>query len=83
MSPFRRLLKPGTPFQWTDHLEHAFQASKNVIIKEIRSGVEIFDKGRPACLATDWSKSGIGFWLTQKHCDCRPSNPYVAQADGV
>ena len=75
MSPFRNLLKPGTPFQWTDHLEQVFQASKNVIINEIRSGVEIFDKGRPTCLATDWSKSGIGFWLTQKHCDCQPIKP--------
>ena len=73
MSPFRNLLKPGTPFQWTDHLEHAFQASKNVIINEIRSGVEIFDKGRPTCLATDWSKSGIGFWLTKK--PCQPIKP--------
>ena len=22
------------------------------------------------CLATDWSKDGIGYWLFQKHCDC-------------
>ena len=37
--------------------------------------MEIFDKGRPACLATDWSKSVNGFWITQKHCDCQPIKP--------
>ena len=36
---------------------------------------KIFDKGRPTSLATDWSKSGFGFWLTQKHCDCQPIKP--------
>ncbi len=40
------------------------------IIAEISTGVEIFDKDRPTCLATDWSKTGLGFWLFQKHCNC-------------
>ena len=25
---------------------------------------------KPTCLATDWSKEGLGFSLMQKHCDC-------------
>ena len=29
-----------------------------------------FEPNRPTCLATDWSKSGIGFNLIQKHCRC-------------
>ena len=28
------------------------------------------NESRPICLATDWSKVGIGFWLFQKHCNC-------------
>jgi len=24
---------------------------------------------------TDWSKTGIGFWLLQKHCGCPRSSP--------
>ncbi len=30
----------------------------------------IYDKSKPTCLATDWSKTGIGYWLFQKHCQC-------------
>ena len=33
-------------------------------------GVHIFDKSRQTCLATDWSKDGIVFWLFQKLCVC-------------
>ena len=43
---------------------------KTIIVKEIEQGVKIFDKTRPTCLATDWSKTGIGFWLFQKDCSC-------------
>jgi len=70
MLPFRNFLKPGTTFCWNDTLTQLFEESKRVIIDEIRSGVQIFDKDRPTCLATDWSKVGIGFWLFQKHCTC-------------
>ena len=27
------------------------------------------------CLRTDWSKTGIGFWLLQKHCECKTLSP--------
>ena len=30
----------------------------------------MFDTLHHTCLATDWSKSGIGFFLLQKHCKC-------------
>ncbi|KAK3884222.1 hypothetical protein Pcinc_011498 [Petrolisthes cinctipes] len=54
MQPFRHLLKPGSHFEWTKELDHLFEESKSVIIHEIQKGVEIFDKTRPTCLATDW-----------------------------
>ncbi len=76
MQAFRQLLKPGTPFRWDDHLENLFQESKAVIISEIEEGVRIFDKSKPTCLATDWSKNGIGFWLFQKHCQCNKIVPF-------
>ena len=81
MQPFRQLLKPCTPFTWNDHLNRLFKESKPVIIREIEKGVKIFDKGKPTCLATDWSKDGIGFWLCQKHCTC-PNNVPVCCPDG-
>ena len=65
MLPFRELLKPGTPFRWDHLLEEAFQESKAVIVSEIEQGVRIFDPSKSTCLATDWSKDGIGFWLFQ------------------
>lgn len=70
MLPFREFLKPGTPFRWDDQLSELLEKSKSVIVAEIEEGVRIFDKEKPTCLATDWSKVGIGFWLFQKHCAC-------------
>jgi len=70
MSPFRELLKPTSPFRWTSELQTAFDASKIEICNRIRKGVQIFQKDRSTCLATDWSKDGIGYWLFQKHCQC-------------
>jgi hypothetical protein len=61
MLPFRQLLKPGTPFCWDEHLNGLFEKSKAAIISKIEEGVRIFDKSKPTCLATDWSKTGIGF----------------------
>ena len=81
MLPFRNLLKPSTPFRWTDELARSFADSKRVICEHIREGVTIFDKDRPTCLATDWSKDGIGYWLFQKHCQC-PSREIFCCWDG-
>lgn len=71
MAPFRELLKPRKIFYWDDTLGELFEQSKHKIIHEIYQGVQIFDKTKPTCLITDWSKTGIGFWLLQKHCECR------------
>ena len=79
MLPFRQLLKPGTHFLWTDQLNGLFEESKYLIISEIRKGVEIFNKTKLTCLATDWSKEGIGFWLFQKHCSCPSSKPFCCK----
>ena len=76
MLPFRELLKPGIPFHWDDTLNSLFNESKAAIISEIEEGVRIFDKSKPTCLATDWSKNGIGFWLFQKHCNCTSTDPF-------
>ena len=46
------------------------------MISEMEEGVRIFVKSKPTCLATDWSKTGIGFWLFQKYCSCTGSEPF-------
>ena len=76
MQPFRHLLKPDNPFVWDDELDKLFKESKDIITDEIEKGVTIFDKNKPTCLATDWSKDGIGFWLLQKHCTCTKTIPF-------
>ncbi len=76
MLPFRESLKPGTPFLWNDELNQLFEESKSVIISEIEDGVRIFDKSKPTCMATDWSKTGIGYWLFKKHCQCPSTDPF-------
>ena len=75
MAPFRHLLSTKTPFAWSKELEEAFQLSKEAIIRDCEAGVRNFDPGLPTCLATDWSKMGLGFWLCQKHCECQTDRP--------
>ena len=74
MAPFRELLKknaPKTKFYWDDQLEKIFNESKKKIVDMIKEGVCTFEKDRVTCLSTDWSKTGIGFTLSQKHCECK------------
>ena len=75
MKPLRKLLKADYQFTWDEELDQLFRASKQVIIKEIEHGVTIFERKRPTCLTTDWSKDGIGYWLQQKHCRREPLTP--------
>ena len=76
MEPFRELLKKGSQFRWSEDLEKAFKSAKATISRKIEKGVRIFEKDRKTCLATDWSKTGIGAWLLQKHCRCDSSKPF-------
>ena len=64
MEPFRNLLRPGTPFKWTPDLQDKFEQVKVAIVKSLKNGVGTFDKGKKTCLAVEWSKHGIGFFLS-------------------
>ena len=79
MLPFRDLLKPAVPFHWDGNLDQLFEESQTVITTEIANGVKIFDKTKSTCLATDWSRDGIGFSLFQKHCLRSPTNLFCCQ----
>ena len=80
MQPFRALLKPNARFIWTEQLSNVFTETKAMIIEEIKKGVEIFNKDLPTCLATDFSKDGLGYWLFQKHCLCNSQRPFCCKA---
>ena len=77
MEPFRKLLKSDQTFCWNEELQGLFEQSKSIIIKQIEEGVKIFHKTKPTCLATDWSRTGVGYWLLQKHCSCEPVKPFA------
>ena len=78
MEPLRHLLKPDTwrgGFNWTPELNRTFELAKEEIISSVTEGVKHFDVERWTCLATDWSRQGIGFFLMQKWCDCSHLHP--------
>lgn len=77
MQPFRTLLATkGQTFYWDESLDEAFKQSKHDIVELVKEGVRTYDTKKQTCLTTDWSKEGIGFSLTQKHCSCHgPANP--------
>ena len=77
MLPFRQLLRPQVPFYWSEELEAIFVESKEEILRQCQKGVKLYDMSLPTGLATDWSKSCMGFWLVQKHCSC-PGTPTLA-----
>ena len=72
MAPFRELLskKKHSKFYWDEELERTFQKSKETIVSLIKEGVCSFELDRVTCLSTDWSKTGLGYMLSQKHCSC-------------
>ena len=70
MAPFRELLKKNKKFYWDAALDELFIKSREEIVDRIRDGLQMYQVGRPTCLATDYSKVGIGSFLLQKYCDC-------------
>ena len=75
VEPFRKFLSPRVPFEWNQNLNERFEKSKPAIIEAIKDGVKIFDLTLPTCLRPDWSKKGMGFYLSQKHCQCDSEEP--------
>ena len=72
MAPFCELLASKTTkaWLWDDTMTALFNESKEEIVRQVCEGVKSFEAGRPTALSTDWSRTGIGYTLTQKHCSC-------------
>ena len=75
MEPFRKLLKPKSVFAWDDDLQGAFERARTEIVKLVASGVQSFATGSCLALVTDWSRTGMGFVLSQKRCGCKKVHP--------
>ena len=76
---FKPLLSPKTKFYWNDKLDDTFYKSKEAIVAAITKGIQIFDLGKPTCIQPDWSTTGIGYFLSQKHCSCSSAVPGCCQ----
>ena len=68
--PFRELLKKYSRFYWDDNLQKLFEEARLVIADAVIKGITRFKINRETVLMTDWSKTGVGFILTQKYCKC-------------
>ena len=75
MEPCKPFLSPKKKFLWNSELNEAFETSKIEIVNAIKNGVEIYDPSKLTCLRPDWSQKGIGYFLSQKHCDCDTAIP--------
>ena len=47
-----------------------FEEAREEIVTKVETGVKMFEMDKVTCLATDWSKEGVGFFMFQKNCDC-------------
>ena len=70
MAPFRELLRPSSDFYWDDRLQALFEEAREEVVKKVEKGVTMFEMDRVTCLAPDWSKEGVGFFMFQKYCGC-------------
>ena len=77
MTPFRDLLKCNMKFYCENHLEELFLKSHKVIMEKVKEGMKAFEIAWETMLVADWSKTGVGFMLEQKHCECKMTEaPY-------
>ena len=80
MLPFRELMKKATKWYWDATLQRLFEESRSIIAEKIKEGITRYDKDRWTALLTDWSRAGIGYIMTQKHCDCPGIHPLCCVA---
>ena len=82
MEPFRELIKKNAKFRWDEQLQELFENSKEMIIRAVHQGVQMYDVGRTTALQCDWSKQGVGYVLLQKHCKCPTEKSVLCCPDG-
>ena len=56
-------------------MEDMFKSAKVKIIEAMEEGLRMFDPKLPTAVRSDWTKTGIGHTLSQKHCSCPGRNP--------
>ena len=75
MNPFRLLLSKNVEFAWSDELQSSFETAKKEIVQLVTNGVKFFTLYTGTCIVTDWSRSGLGYIMWQKRCQCTSIHP--------
>ena len=75
LQPFRELLKKKTQWYWDRLLQKSFKQSREHISMRVVEGIKLFDKTRWTAVSTDWSKMGVGYFMSQKYCSCLEITP--------
>ena len=76
VSPYYCVQPHLQPFRyWDGVLQRLFEESREHINREVLKGIELFDKSRWTALCTDWSKMGVGYFMSQKYCSCLELSP--------
>lgn len=75
-------MKHNNKFHWDANLDQIFCESKKIPINQISEGIRTFNTSRTTCLQPDWSKTGLGYFLSQKYCDCPLTNASICYPEG-
>ena len=61
MEPFQLLLNSTENLQLDQSLQDAFEAAKVETVDQVKFGVTTYVTGKPTALASDWSKTDVGY----------------------
>ena len=70
IKPFQELLKKNNRLYWDKNHQNLFDKAKETIAKCMIEGLIRFKTNRETALLSDWSKTGMGFFMAQKYCSC-------------
>ena len=66
---FRDLLKRNRELFWDNNMETLFEWVKVKTVEQVEEGVKRFEMDKSECLATDFCRTGLGFFLLQQDSD--------------
>ena len=69
----------STTWYWDEALEKLFEESREHIGNSVLEGITRYDKSRWTAVVTDWSKQGMGYFMSQKYCRCLEITPVCCQ----
>ena len=72
-------MKKNTTCYWDEVLEKLFEESREHIANSVMKGITRYDKERWTAVITDWSKQGMGYFMSQNYCGCKKISPICSQ----